>query len=89
LVFTAFFLIKIKTYLTEKLLKKVLRAFTPMLLAFFSDSDSLRTGSTCEEWMAMLIPEEPKLLMFFCLQAAALPTFSSSFLTFICPPGSI
>jgi hypothetical protein len=83
---TDFFLINIKTDLAEALLKKVLRAFPPLLLAFFRDSDSLRTGSTCEERIAMLIPEEPMLLIFFCLQAAAAPALTSALLTTICPP---
>jgi hypothetical protein len=84
----AFIFLKIKADQAEALLEQVLRAFPPMLLAFFSDSDSLRTGSTCEERMAMLIPEEPMLLKFFCLQAAAAPAFTSSLLTHFCPPSA-
>jgi len=82
----AFIFLKIKADQAEALLEQVLRAFPPMLLAFFDDSDISRTGSTCEERIAMLIPEEPMLLELFCLQAAAAPAFTSALFTTIRSP---
>ena len=82
----AFIFLKIKADLAEALLEQMFRALSPLFLAFLPDSDCLRTGSTCEERMAMLIPEEPMLLIFFCLQAAAAPAFTSSLFTTIRSP---
>jgi len=70
----------------EALLEQVLRAPSPLFLVSLPDSDCLSAGLATKVENSAIIPREPLLSMFFCLQAAATPALTSSLFTTIRSP---
>jgi len=85
-ILVALFSFHIKADITEALREKMLSAFNQLLLFFLPYSDCLRTGTTIEENMPMIISEKSLPLELFFLQTFITPAFASSFLAPISSP---
>ena len=86
IILVALFSFHIKADITEALREKMLSAFNQLLLFFLPYSDCLRTGTTIEVEIVMIISEKSLPLELFFLQTFITPAFASSFLTPISSP---